>query len=115
VDFANLFGEPIIKRTVRAGSVVFTEGDAGDEMFGIIEGEIELRAGDRVLAKLGPDEVFGEMALVDQSPRMATAVATSKAVLAVIDRHQFLFLVRETPMFALHVMSAMADRLRAHR
>jgi CRP/FNR family cyclic AMP-dependent transcriptional regulator len=52
------------------------------------------------------------MAIVDSSPRMATAVATTDTVLAVIDRRVFLFLVHETPVFALSVMSAMAARLR---
>src|SRR5437868_3908818 len=55
-------------RTVPAGTVIFTAGDTGDEMFGIISGMIELRVGDDVIATLGPDEVFGEMALVDKSP-----------------------------------------------
>jgi CRP/FNR family transcriptional regulator, cyclic AMP receptor protein len=96
-----------------AGTLVFEEGDAGNEMFGIVEGEIELRKSDRVIATLGPDDVFGEMALVDSTPRVATAVATTDTVLAVIDRQKFLFLVQETPMFALSVMSAMADRFRS--
>jgi CRP-like cAMP-binding protein len=52
------------------------------------------------------------MALLDAEPRMATAVATEDTELAVIDRHRFLFLVQETPMFALSVMSAMAKRFR---
>ena len=99
--------------SVPADTVVFQEGDPGDEMYGIVEGEIQLRKTDRVIADLGVDDVFGEMALVDSSPRSATAVATTNAVLAVIDRHRFLFLVQETPMFALQVMSAMADRFRA--
>jgi CRP/FNR family transcriptional regulator, cyclic AMP receptor protein len=99
--------------TLSAGDVVFSEGDPGDEMYGIVEGEIQLRAGDRVIANLGVDDVFGEMALVDSVPRSATAVATTEAQLAVIDRHRFLFLVQETPMFALSVMSAMADRFRS--
>ncbi len=99
-------------RSVPAGGVVFQEGDAGNEMFGIVEGEIRLQTRDRVIATLGPDDIFGEMAIVDASPRMATAVATTDSVLAVIDRHRFLFLVHETPMFALSVMSAMANRLR---
>ncbi|HXQ19942.1 MAG TPA: cyclic nucleotide-binding domain-containing protein [Acidimicrobiales bacterium] len=97
---------------VPADTVVFSEGDSGEEMYGIIEGEIQLRIADRVIANLGVDDVFGEMALVDSSPRSATAVATSDTQLAVIDRHKFLFLVQETPMFALSVMSAMADRFR---
>ena len=99
--------------TVPAGAAVFVEGQSGDEMYGIIDGEIELRAGDRVIATLGPDEVFGEMAIIDSAPRMATAVATTDTELAVIDKNRFLFLVHETPMFALSVMSAMADRFRA--
>ncbi len=99
--------------TVPAGDVIFREGDLGEEMFGIVEGEIELHSTNRVIATLGPDDVFGEMAVVDASPRMATAVATRDSVLAVIDQHRFLFLVHETPTFALQVMSTMANRFRS--
>jgi CRP-like cAMP-binding protein len=97
---------------VPADAVVFQEGDPGQEMFGVIEGSIELRASDRVIRSLGVDDVFGEMAIIDSSPRSATAVATTDTVLAVIDKHRFLFLVQETPMFALQVMSSMAERFR---
>jgi CRP-like cAMP-binding protein len=98
---------------VDAGTEVFREGDTGSEMFGILSGEIELRIGDRVVRTLGAEDVFGEMAIVDSVPRSATAVATQDTVLAVINRHRFLFLVQETPMFALQVMSAMAARQRS--
>ena len=97
---------------VAAGEVVFNEGDRGTEMFGIVEGEIELRGPSGVLAKLGPGEVFGEMALIARDPRSATAVAKAPSVLAVIDRHRFLFMVQETPMFALQMMAVMANRIR---
>jgi CRP-like cAMP-binding protein len=97
---------------VPADAVVFQEGDPGEEMFGVIEGSIELRASDRVIRTLGVDDVFGEMAIIDSSPRSATAVATADTVLAVIDKRRFLFLVQETPMFALQVMSSMAERFR---
>jgi CRP-like cAMP-binding protein len=99
---------------VPAGEVIFNEGDTGNEMYGIVEGEVELRTATRSIARLGPDDVFGEMALIDSSPRMATATATTDTVLAMIDKHRFLFLVQETPMFALQVMSSMAERFR-HR
>jgi CRP-like cAMP-binding protein len=78
----------------------------------VISGEIELLVGDEVIDKLGPDDIFGEMAIVDSSPRMATARALTDTTLAVINRRHFLFLVHETPMFALQVMSAMAERIR---
>jgi len=108
--FANATGT----RSLPAGTTVFREGDLGDEMYGVVEGQIVLRNEHGVVATLGPDDVFGEMAIVDSTPRMATAIAATDSVLAVIDRHRFLFLVQETPMFALQVMSAMADRLRTH-
>ena len=97
---------------VPAGSVVFKEGDSGDEMYGVVEGEIQLRVGDKVIRTIGPDEIFGEMALIDEATRSATAQAMTDSVLAVINKHRFLFLVQETPMFALQVMSAMAERFR---
>ena len=100
-------------RTVPAGTTVFQEGDAGEEMFGIISGAIKLSASGGATFQLGPDDVFGEMALVDSSPRMASAVATADTELAVIDRRRFLFLITETPTFALQVMGALAQRLRA--
>jgi CRP-like cAMP-binding protein len=112
VKVTGLFNNAQRTVSVPADAVVFKEGDSGDEMYGIVEGAIQLRAGDRVIRTLEVDDVFGEMALVDSSPRSATAVATTDTVLAVIDRHRFLFLVQETPMFALQVMSAMADRVR---
>ena len=89
-----------------AGSEIFRQGDAGSEMYGVVQGTVELRVGDAVVRTLEADDVFGEMALIDASPRSATAVATTDTVLAVIDQHRFLFLVQETPMFALQVMSA---------
>jgi CRP/FNR family cyclic AMP-dependent transcriptional regulator len=110
---AGLFRNAKETRKVDAGAVIFDEGDLGAEMFGIIDGEVELRGkGGGVLRRLGPQEVFGEMALIDDSPRSLTAVAVTDTTLAMIDRHRFLFLVQETPMFALNVMSVMAEHLR---
>ena len=81
--------------------------------FGIIEGEVEVRVPSGAVRLLGPDDTFGEMAIVDRSARSATAVAAVDTKLAVIDRRTFLFLVHETPTFALQVISTVAERLRS--
>ena len=100
-------------RDVPAGAVIFEEGSSGDEMFGVIEGEVVVRMPGGAVRSLGPDDTFGEMAIIDSSPRSATAVAVTDTKLAVINRKTFLFLVHETPMFALQVMSSIAERLRS--
>jgi CRP-like cAMP-binding protein len=100
-------------RDVPAGTVIFEAGASGDEMFGVVSGKVELRMDDGRVFTLGPDESFGEMAMVDQSPRSGAAVAAEDTTLAVIDRSRFLFLVHETPTFALQVMGSMAERLRS--
>ena len=100
-------------KDVPSGTLIFEEGASGTEMFGIVEGEVEVRLPNGAVRRLGPDDTFGEMAIIDHSPRSGTAVALTDTKLAVIDRNTFLFLVQETPMFALQVMSSMAERLRS--
>jgi CRP-like cAMP-binding protein len=99
-------------RTFGAGVAIYWEGDVGTHMFGIVSGAVELRKGSLVVASLGPNDVFGERALIDHLPRNLNAVATVDTVLAEIDRSLFLFLVHETPTFALGIMGALASRLR---
>ena len=81
-------------KDVPAGTIIFEEGASGAEMFGIVEGEMGIRLPNGAVHRLGPDDTFGEMAIVDTSPRSATAVAVTDTKLAVIDRHRFLFLVQ---------------------
>ena len=102
-------------REVPAGAVVFDVGSTGEEMYGVVAGEIEVRTPSGVTTRIGPDDTFGEMAVIDGAARSATAVALVDTQLAVIDRKTFLFLVHETPMFALQVRSSIADRLRSGR
>jgi CRP-like cAMP-binding protein len=99
-------------RTVATGEVIYAEGDSGTQMFGIVSGSVALHKGSDVVATLGPEDVFGERALIDHLPRNLTAVATSETTLAEIDQRLFLFLVHESPTFALGVMKALASRLR---
>ena len=99
-------------RTVTAGEVIYSEGDSGTHMFGIVSGSVALHKGSVVVASLGPEDVFGERALIDHLPRNLTAIATAETTLAEIDRRLFLYLVHESSTFALGIMKALASRLR---
>ena len=99
-------------RVCEAGEAIFREYDMGAEMYVVLEGEVEITIGSNVVETLGPGEPFGEMALIDQTARTATAVAKTPCKLAVIPERRFLFMVAQTPHFALQIMKVMADRLR---
>jgi CRP/FNR family cyclic AMP-dependent transcriptional regulator len=99
-------------RVCEPGEIVFQAYDMGAEMYVVLEGQVELTIDDRVVETLGPGEPFGEMALIDQAPRTATATAKTACKLAVIPEKRFLFMIQTTPHFALHIMKVMADRLR---
>ena len=101
-------------RTLPAGESIYVEGEAGTHMYGVVSGAVELRKGSVVVAKLGPNDVFGERALIDHLPRNLTAVTTEETTLAEIDQSLFIFLVHESPTFALGIMGALADRLRQY-
>jgi CRP-like cAMP-binding protein len=108
----SLFLNARVHRVVVDGEVIYNVGDQGRQMFGIVSGRVELRKGATVIASLEPNEVFGERALIDHLPRNLTAVSVAETVLAVIDEKDFLFLVQESPTFALGIMGALARRLR---
>jgi len=109
---AELFRKETDTLQLAAGDFLFREGEKGDKMYVLLEGEIDIFLGDFVLETAGPGALLGEMALIDDSPRTANAVAKSPAKLAQIDRRRFHFLVQQTPHFATHVMKILANRLR---
>jgi CRP/FNR family cyclic AMP-dependent transcriptional regulator len=100
-------------RSYRAGDVIFCEGDPADEMYVIKTGKVEIRLGGRVLDILPELSIFGEMALIDHSPRSATAVAATDVTVVLVAEKQFLLLVSRTPYFALNVMRVLVQRLRS--
>ena len=111
-NFRQLLGPGFPTRNFAKGKTIFQEGDRGDEFFIVVRGQVAIRSGDRLLETLEADGILGEMALIDDSPRSATAVALSDVTLAPIKENQFLFLVQNTPFFALSVMRVLARRLR---
>ena len=88
------------------------EGEQGDEFFVVVGGEVEIRSGNRWFETVGKNGIFGEMAMIDDSPRSATVVALTDVTVAPIQEQQFLFMVTHTPFFALRVMRVLANRLR---
>jgi len=95
-----------------AGQVIFQEGQSGDVMYAVTEGEVDIRIHDKVIETVGPGGILGEMALIDTKPRSATAIARTDCKLVPINEKRFAFLVQQTPHFAVQVMRVMADRLR---
>jgi len=95
-----------------AGQQIFAEGDPGDVMFVVKEGDVEIVVHGTVVETLGPGSILGEMALIDRNPRSATAIAKTRCQLVPINEKRFQFLVQQTPYFAIEVMRVLAQRLR---
>jgi len=108
----NIFRSASDAESLAPGAVLFHEGDEGDAMFAVVDGEVELcRDGSRIEV-VGPGGILGEMALIDSAARSADATALTAAKVVRVDRRRFTFLVQEHPTFALNVMAVMAERLR---
>jgi CRP/FNR family transcriptional regulator, cyclic AMP receptor protein len=97
---------------VASGETIFEAGDAGDAMFYVRAGTVDIMVGDSVINSHGPGEVFGEMSIIDTKLRSATAVATSDCELLPVDERRFLYLVQQHPYFALDMMRVLSERLR---
>ena len=108
----NLFRNAPDLQHYSAGQIIFQIGDEGKIMFAIVEGEVEIRLNGKPIEVCGAGGIVGEMALIDSQPRSATAVAKTDCKLAIVDEKRFLFLVQQTPMFAIQVMRIMTERLR---
>jgi CRP-like cAMP-binding protein len=99
-------------RSFAAGELIFTEGDPGDAMYLVTKGTVVLSKGDEVVTNVTAPAEFGELALIDDSPRSLTARAQTDIELVMIPARLFWVLVQETPYFAHMIMSQMAQRLR---
>jgi CRP-like cAMP-binding protein len=98
--------------SVAKGETIFLHGSIGTHMYIVLDGQIEIRIGDRVVDVVNPGTFFGEMALIDERPRAGTAVARTKGSLLRIDSKQFIKLVRENPDFALKLLRVTVARVR---
>jgi CRP/FNR family cyclic AMP-dependent transcriptional regulator len=82
-------GKVLERKVYYAGQKVFNEGDQGDRAYLVQEGTVEISKHGLVLATLGKGELFGEMALVDDKPRMASAKAQTDLSVVIINRDTF--------------------------
>jgi len=96
----------------KAGQVIFEEDQRGDVMYAIKEGLVDIIHKGRIIETIQKGQFFGEMAIVDKLVRSAQAVAKTDCKIVVVNRHRFLFLVQETPTFALEIMQVMSERIR---
>ena len=110
--FGVLTGNNIETRLFKAGTTIFREGEQAHELFVIKRGDVRIQIGNRTVSELSADHIFGEMALIDAEPRSASAIAVTDVELVPVSEKQFLFLVGQTPYFALKVMRVLAQRLR---
>jgi len=106
----------IYGRDFPAGAVIFEEGDPGSRLYVIQSGQVRVvkRTGGRAvtLARLGPGEFFGEMALLDRQPRSATAVVDEAARVLELDEAAFERLVMDRGEVALRILKRLSRRLR---
>ncbi len=110
----------VFRKSVKAfepGQVIFKEGDHGEQMFIIIQGEVEIRKRTsmdtaRTLSTFKPGDVFGEMALIENKPRSATAVATKASRMLIMNEPLFMAMIERNPDFARKMIQVLSERLR---
>jgi CRP/FNR family cyclic AMP-dependent transcriptional regulator len=96
----------------RQETVIFKEGQAGTFMYLVKAGRVGIAVGSNIVEVVGPGGTFGEMAVVDQSPRTARAGAVEEVELLAVDRATLIELIRKNPAFAMALMKGVAERLR---
>jgi CRP/FNR family transcriptional regulator, cyclic AMP receptor protein len=100
----------------KAGEVIFREGDSEDTMYFIKEGKVEIskKMGDaeQVIAFLGQNDFFGEMALLSKSPRSASARAVKDTTVIAFNRKQFLILLKTRGEIVLKIIEVLIQRLK---
>ena len=101
--------------SIPTGGYLFREGDSPvTSMYAILEGEVVIERAGREIARVAEGEIVGEMALIDDRPRSASARAVKDVRVAVVPEKRFLFLVQQHPSFSLEMMRMLTHRLRAN-
>jgi len=109
-----ILARALSQTTVRydRNAAIVKEGQVGVLMYVVLEGRLAASIQGKLVEKIGPGGVFGEMALVDRTPRLATVVAETPCVLLAIARNTFLDLIKASPEFAVSLLGAVGERAR---
>ena len=110
-QFENALARSAIVR-YQSGASIMKEGQAGIYMYVVKTGRVIIAIRDKVVEAVGPGGTFGEMALVDQSPRVASATAETYSELLTVDRNSLMEAVKSQPAFAMAMLKAVVERLR---
>lgn len=113
IDFRVLDRSDVPTRSVSAGTAILNEGDIAKEMFLVRSGTVAIKVHGKAVEEVESGGIFGEMALIDNEARSASAVAVTDCELVPIDERLFVILVQDAPYFALDVMRVLAERIRA--
>jgi hypothetical protein len=95
------------------GDFIYTEGDEGNGLYFVVEGEVEISKGDQPLERLGPWAFFGELSSLDGVPRSASARARESVQLLRLDRENLLELMEDTPALGIGLSQFLSLRVRA--
>jgi CRP/FNR family cyclic AMP-dependent transcriptional regulator len=98
---------------VEEGKALTREGKSGSEFFVIIEGDVSVTKGGEEVRTLGPGDFFGEIALLEDTPRTATVTATSPLRFFVLTRQAFRSLLAHQPQLEEKVTTALQERVRS--
>ena len=97
---------------VSENETIFKQGDSGDSLYVILDGKVRVHDGERLLNYLGEREVFGEMALLDPEPRLASVTAVESTRLFRLDQAPFYELMAERPEVATGIIRVLTGHLR---
>ena len=112
VRTVQLYQKPPSPKNFLAGEVIFEEGESGDLVYGIIEGEVEMLIKGKVIETIKTGDVFGQSALVQpEHKRSSTARAKTNCLIAFLDREHFFFAVQQTPVFAMEILRSYSNRM----
>lgn len=116
-ESARALAEQLVPRRFGEGQVIFHHGDPGGLLYIITAGKVKIsytlpEGQEALLAILGVGDFFGELALLDDAPRSATAVAMDKTETLTLHRADFINYINEHPRFSYQVMRTLAKRIR---